>query len=122
MFFTPSVTDRHIINAFAANRARQSAFAAWDSQGLRWTEDESSFSLELDVPGLAKDDLNITVEDDVVRITSKPDAKRQVRAAYRLPKPVQLEGSSAKLEQGVLSLHLRKDVPASREKTLEITG
>jgi HSP20 family molecular chaperone IbpA len=56
----------------------------------------------------------------VVRIESKAEAKRQFKAAYELPQDIDVSSSEAKLENGVLTLKLGKQVPASRVSELQI--
>jgi HSP20 family protein len=55
-----------------------------------------------------------------VRISSKTDAARSVRAAWRFPLEIDVAGSSAKLENGVLSLSLGKKIPESKVAQLPI--
>lgn len=81
---------------------------------------ENAYSLSLDVPGLARDQLEIGIEGDVMRVTSKPDAPRKVKAAWRFPLEIDTMTSSAKLENGVLTLLLGKKVPASNVTQLSI--
>ena len=81
---------------------------------------EKSYTLQLDVPGLAREQLDISIEGDVVRVASKEDAPRQVKAAWRFPLEIDTANSSAKLENGVLTLTLGKKVPVSNVTHLEI--
>ena len=81
---------------------------------------ENAYSLSFDVPGLARDQLEIGIEGDVVRVTSKPEAPRKVKAAWRFPLEIDPMASTAKLENGVLSLSLGKKVPASNVTQLNI--
>ena len=90
------------------------------NSAVAYTQDETSFTLTLDVPGIAKDQLNITIEGAVVRIQSKTDAPRRYRAAYELPQEVDAALSEAKLENGVLTLKLAKKVPVSKATELTI--
>ncbi len=90
------------------------------NSAVAYTQDETSFTLTLDVPGIAKDQLNIAIEGAVVRIQSKDDAPRRYRAAYELPQEVDAALSEAKLENGVLTLKLAKKVPVSRATELTI--
>jgi HSP20 family protein len=83
-------------------------------------QDEKSWSLALDVPGLSRDELTIGIEGTVVRIESKAEAKRQFKAAYELPQDIDVAASEAKLENGVLSLKLGKLVQASQVSQLQI--
>ena len=81
---------------------------------------EAGYQLQLDVPGLSKEQLDISIEADVVRVTSKADAPRQVKAAWRFPLEVDVAASSATLENGVLTLKLGKKVPVSNVSQLVI--
>jgi HSP20 family molecular chaperone IbpA len=76
--------------------------------------------LSFDVPGIAKDQLNISIEGAIVRIASKEGASRQYQQAYELPQDIDVAGSEAKLENGVLTLKLGKVVPLSRVTELPI--
>ncbi len=81
---------------------------------------DKAYSLQLDVPGLSKEQLDIGIEADVVRVTSKADAARTVKAAWRFPLEIDVAASTARLENGVLTLSLGKKVPVSNVTTLTI--
>jgi HSP20 family protein len=83
-------------------------------------DQEKAYTLQLDVPGLAREQLDIGIEGDVVRVASKEDAPRKVKAAWRFPLEIDTANSSAKLENGVLTLTLGKKVPVSNVTHLEI--
>jgi HSP20 family molecular chaperone IbpA len=85
-----------------------------------YTQNESSFTLSLDLPGIAKDQLTISIEGPVVRLQTKEGAARQYRAAYELPQDIDATLSEAKLENGVLTLTLAKKVPVSNATELNI--
>ena len=124
MFFAPTVRARtYSPRAFDRSFERffNDAFAASASQrGLQFEQDEKSWTLSLDVPGLSREDLSIGIEGAVVRIESKAEAKRQFKAAYELPLEVDTAASEAKLENGVLTLKLAKKVPVSNVAQLAI--
>ena len=106
--------DRFINETFSSLSAPGSAKSAT-------VEDlEKSYTLQLDVPGLGKEQLDISIEADVVRVTSKADAPRQVKAAWRFPLEIDTASSTAKLENGVLSLTLGKKIPVSNVSQLAI--
>ena len=83
-------------------------------------DQEKAYTLQLDVPGLAREQLDISIEGDVVRVASKDGAARQVKAAWRFPLEIDTATSSAKLENGVLTLTLGKKVPVSNVTHLDI--
>ena len=83
-------------------------------------QDETSFTLNFDVPGIARDQLTIGIEGNVVRIASKEGAPRQYKAAYELPQDIDTTASNAKLDHGVLTLKLVKKVAVSNVSELAI--
>lgn len=84
-------------------------------------QDDKSYTLTFDVPGIAKDQLNIGIEGSIVRIETKEGAPRQYKQAYELPQDIDAASSEAKLENGVLTLKLGKQVPVSRVTQLNIS-
>lgn len=102
--------DRFLNDALAAARQRHDAT----------TEDETAYTLSLDMPGIAKDQLTISMDGAVVRIQSKDDAPRRYRAAYEFPQEIDGAASEAKLENGVLTLKLAKKVPVNTATELTI--
>ena len=125
MFFAPIARTRAVSPAFRAfdrsfERFVNDALAANTSRSTQVAEDDKAWTLSLDVPGLAREDLTITLDGAVVRVESKADAKRQYKAAYELPNDVDAGASTAKLEHGVLTLTLAKLVPVSTARTLTI--
>ncbi len=92
--------ERYLDDALSGNR----------QPATRYTQDETSFTLTLDVPGIAKDQLSISIEDAIVRIASKEGAPRTYRSAFELPQALDSAQSEAKLENGVLTLRLAKKV------------
>ena len=88
--------------------------------GATFEQDDTSFTLSFDVPGIAKDQLTIGIEGNVVRITSKEGAPRQYKAAYELPQDIDPTSSEAKLDNGVLTLKLGKKVVVSPVSELTI--
>ena len=83
-------------------------------------QDETSVTLTFDVPGIAKDQLSIGLEGNVVRIHTKEGAARQYKAAYELAQDIDVATSEAKLENGVLTLKLGKVRPISKVAELVI--
>jgi len=121
MFFAPTVRTRsYSPRAFDRSFERFFNDAVVAPRGLQFEQDEKTWTLSLDVPGLSREDLSIGIEGAVVRIESKAEAKRQVKAAYELPLEVDAAASEAKLENGVLTLKLVKKLPVSNVAQLAI--
>lgn len=122
MFFAPTLrTARFAPRAYDRSFERfvNEAFAGARRSPLV-EQDDKSWTLSLDVPGFAREDLAISIEGAVLRIDSKAEAKRQFKAAYELPQDIDVATSEAKLENGVLTLKLGKLVPVSQAAQLQI--
>ena len=90
------------------------------SAGCSVTQGDKTTTLQLDVPGLAREQLSISIEGNVVRLSSVEGAPRQVQRAWELATDIDAANSSAKLENGVLTLTLARVVPESRATTLTV--
>ncbi|MDY0108278.1 MAG: Hsp20/alpha crystallin family protein [Giesbergeria sp.] len=77
------------------------------------TQDDEATTLQLDVPGLAREQIQITIEGKRVQVQSLEGAPRQVRRAWELPEAIDAATSTARLEHGVLTLTLAKQPPAA---------
>lgn len=124
MFFAPALRSR----AFVSPRAFDRNFErfvndTFDSarRSLNVEQDDKAWTLRLDVPGVARDDLQIGIEGAVVRIETRAEAPRQFKAAYELPQDIDAAASEAKLENGVLTLRLAKLEPISKVVNLAIS-
>lgn len=94
--------------------------AAAGAKACQFEQDDASYTLTLDTPGLAKEHLTIGIEGAVVRIESLADAPRSLKVAYELPQDIDVATSEAKLELGVLTLKLVKKQPVSNVSSLAI--
>lgn len=86
----------------------------------RYTQDASSYTLTLDLPGIEKEQLSIAIEGSTVRLQSKEGAARSYRAAYEFPLELNPSESQATLHNGVLTLKLGKQIPAQQAVELVI--
>ncbi|KQR50593.1 Hsp20/alpha crystallin family protein [Acidovorax sp. Leaf160] len=124
MIFAPVVRRASFHAPRPADQALQrflhSALAAPASAGTQVSQDDKAVTLQIDVPGLSREQLSITIEGNQVRLTSVEGAPRQVQRAWELADEIDTTASSAKLENGVLTLVLAKVVPVSRATQLTI--
>ena len=124
MFFTttPSALGRQIYAPATRSLERflSQAQASGGQHSVVTIQDETSYTLTLDLPGIAKEQLSIGIEGNLVRLASKQGAPRAYKAAYELPQDIDVASSEARLENGVLTLKLTKAVPASRVAELTI--
>ena len=126
MFFAPVVRSRDSAPAFRSfdrsfERFVNDAFFSNASRGFQIQQDDKTWTLSLDLPGLTKEDLDINIEGTVVRIDTRKEARRQFKAAYELPQEIDVDATTAKLENGVLTLVLAKKVPVSNARQIEVS-
>ncbi len=110
---------RQTLDDTAHNSQRQAPAPA-QARAVTVEQDEAATTLRFDVPGVSRDQLNIGIEGDIVRIESVVDAPRQYKMAYRLAQEIAAETSSAKLENGVLTVKLAKPVLVDRSTRIAV--
>jgi len=125
MFFAPVVRTRAVSPAFRSfdrsfERFVNEAFFTPASRTFDVTQDDKAWTVTLDLPGIAREELSIDIEGAIVRIETKAEAKRRFKAAYELPQDIDAAHTGAKLENGVLTLTLAKQVPVSNARTIEV--
>ena len=126
MFFAttaPALSRRHVYSPAGRSLERflDEALVATRQKSTAIEQDEASFTLSFDVPGIAREQLSIGREGSIVRIETKEGATRQYKSAYELPQDIDVSASVAKLEHGVLTLKLVKVVPVNKVAELVIT-
>jgi HSP20 family molecular chaperone IbpA len=114
------VSRRNPFADSAFDRFVQEAFYGTARQGFDVQQDDRAWTITLDMPGVAREDLAINIEGAIVRIETKAEAKRPYKAAYELPQDIDADASTAKLENGVLTLTLAKKQPVSTARTIEV--
>ena len=98
--------------------------AASRSPALDVAETDSGYKVALDLPGVGKDDIKVTIDGRQVSVSAQSQReetrKEGERVLYRersaasflrsftLPEPIDQEASTAKLDSGVLTLQLAK--------------
>ena len=102
------------------DRFLDDAIAVAKTAGTQLKEEDQHWELSIDVPGVSREQLNIAIDGATVRVTTVGGAPRQYKKAYEFTQEVDTAASSAKLENGVLTLKLVKLVPESKATTLSI--
>lgn len=124
MFFAPVVRSRAALPHRSFDRSFErfvnDAFFGNGHTGFDIAQDDKAWTVTLDVPGVAREELSINVEGAIVRIETRPEAKRHLKAAYELPQEIDVEATTAKLENGVLTLTLAKKQPVSNARVIEV--
>lgn len=125
MFYAPALRTRSYVPAARGvdrhfERFLSESFfrPAYNTPKVEQTE--QAWTVTLDVPGVAREQLTIEVEGTVVRLQTVADAPRAFQAAYELPEEIDAEATTAKLEHGVLTLTLGKKKPVSTARVIEV--
>jgi HSP20 family protein len=124
MFFAPALRTRAYVPARAFDRSFErflnEPFFSPAATGVKVEQDEEAWTVTLDVPGVSREQLTIDVDGTVVRVATTKEAARQYQAAYELPAEIDAEATSAKLENGVLTLTLGKKKPVVTSRQIEV--
>lgn len=122
MFFAPVSRPVTVTPAARAFDRQFERFVSdvFGNSSAQVRQDDKAWTLSLDVPGVAREDLGIAVDGNVVRITTRPEAQRQYRFAYALPQDIDADATTAKLEHGVLTLSLAKKQPVVTARQIAI--
>jgi HSP20 family protein len=95
-------------------------------------EEEGRWGLEVELPGVQLDDIDITLEKDALRVTAERRAPQDVRKyvhqergygkvqrLIKLPETVDPDNIEAELKDGVLRLYLKKR-PELQPKKIQV--
>ena len=111
--------ERHLDQVFGGFPQKVEAWAP----AVDLSETEDAYTLEADLPGIGKDDIAVSVEDDVVTLKGTRKEEREenskgyhrverrqgeFRRAFHLPGGVDAEKVQAEYLNGVLKIHLPK--------------
>ena len=121
MFYAPALRTRAYVPAVRSfDRSFERFLSDSVPSSLKFEQNDTAWTVTLDVPGIAREQLTIEVDGAVVRLQTVADAPRQLKAAYELPDAIDAEATSAKLENGVLTLTLGKHKPVVTSRTIEV--
>jgi HSP20 family protein len=131
---SPSLLDQFFGSGFdRLFDAEKTAKAETDTPAARWTpaadihETADAVLLDLEIPGVAKDDIDVSVEDGVLKVSGERTFKRDVEKetyqrverfygkfsrSFRLPRHIDTGKVKASFKDGVLSLELPKAAEA----------
>jgi HSP20 family protein len=89
---------------------------------VKLNEDETHYNILVSVPGLTKEDLSLSINDNVLLVSFEENKKtfsftKSFTKEYYIPDDVSVKDIDGKVENGVLSITL----PKIRKKKLERT-
>lgn len=116
MFFAPALTDTTVTapnrstSDFGLQRFMRDALGGL-APAYEMEEDEKSWTLRIDVPGVPRNQLLVQINGNMAEIRSDDECLRKIRALFELPAEIDADRTEAHLHDGVLTLKLAK--PAS---------
>lgn len=124
--FSPTTTYRRSMDDFFNDRYRSLLGMSNDfSPAVNTSEKKESYDIELAAPGLSKDDFNITVNNGILTIASDRSTEKEetdngytsrefsyisFSRSFTLPTDVDDEHINAKYRDGILHIHLPREV------------
>ena len=95
------------------------------------SEQDNGFTIEMALPGYDKEDIHISVEENILTVKAEQENKkegytyrefdyRKVNRSFRLSKAIDKENISASMQHGILSIQLAK-VEEATPKTISIS-
>jgi HSP20 family molecular chaperone IbpA len=124
MFYAPALRTRAYVPARSFDRSFErflaESFFRPAHGGVKVEQNDEAWTVTLDVPGVAREHLTIDVDGSVARVQTVKDAPRRYQAAYELPAEIDADATSAKLENGVLTLSLGKKKPVVTARQIEV--
>ena len=115
---------------------RRTALRGW-TPAMDITENENEYVLKADLPGLSEGDVNVELDDNVLRISGerKSEHEEKTDGFYRierttgrfsrsltLPEGVSADGIQANFENGVLEVHIQKPEQRKPQKVAITVG
>jgi len=110
---------------------REASTDVWQAPLSVW-EDEQHLHVEVELPGVNKEDLDVTLDEGQLRIVAQRKAPEpqpnylhnervfnRIQRVITLPDSVQVDDVDAQLEQGVLRLSMKKK-PEVLPKRIEV--
>jgi HSP20 family molecular chaperone IbpA len=102
---------------------------------LDLTENEKEYMVKMEMPGLSKDKVKVSLEDQTLVISAKEDESKEekgenylvkerrafdCRRSIKLPSEVMEDGIRARMEEGILHLTIPKRAQEEKERTRTI--
>ena len=102
-------------------RPREARSVRWFRPPIDVFESDDAFRIDVDIPGVTAENLELTVERGVLTVEAVRSEARGWRRQLRLTDGIDVENIDAHLEAGVLSLTLPK-AAAARARRIEVRG
>src|SRR5262245_30499045 len=119
MLFAPALRTHRAFDRSFERFLADSVFQP-AARGVKVEQNDEAWTLSLDVPGVAREQLAIDVDGAVLTVKTVEGAPRQYKAAYEFPAEIDTDATSAKLEHGVLTLTVGKKKPVVTARQIAV--
>lgn len=96
--------------------------STFESEMREVTKTDNSYIIELPIPGIKKEEVDIKVNDKILLIKSNNDNKYigKINKKYILPDYIDFDSIKANIELGILTIDLPFKISKLKEKKIEI--
>ena len=114
MFFAPALRSNAVAapsrntSDFGLERFMRDAFGGMLPAFHDVEEDDKSWTVHIDVPGVPRDQLRVQITGNTLEVETSKECRRKLYAAYELPAGIDADKTEAELRDGVLTLKLAK--------------
>jgi HSP20 family protein len=117
-------------------RLAGSRLADWLAPAAEASRDDTGYHISMELPGVAEDDIHLTVEDGMVQVSGEKKTSREEKGetwyfserqfgsfsrSFRLPADADAAGVTAEMKDGVLTVTIPKRTAAPAAKRVPIT-
>lgn len=81
-----------------------------------WSENDSSYSCQINMAGIEKENINVSIDGGLLKVTAEQDGHKYNSTAY-IPKKSDPSNASVEYKNGMLYLILKKQ---ERHKSIEL--
>ena len=127
--------EDRVFNAYPAVASKNDGAISSFMPTVNTREDEKAYYVEVDLPGVKKEDINVDISDGVLTISGERKFKKETKdkdyykvessfgkfeRSFRLPEDVDDENIKAENKNGVLEIELKKVKKEDKKKKIEI--
>ncbi len=126
--------EDRIFRAYPTAVETENTISSWVPT-VNTREDEKAYHIEVDLPGVKKEDIHVDISDGVLTISGERKFKKEVKEkdyykvessfgkferSFRLPEDVKEDDIKAETKDGVLNITLPKVKKEEKKKKIEV--
>ena len=127
--------EDRIFNAYPTVAPKNDGSISSFAPTVNTREDDNAYYIEVDLPGVKKEDINVDISDGMLTISGERKFKNEIKEenyykiessfgkferSFRLPEDIDVENINAENKNGVLEITLPKVKKEDKKKKIEI--